>query len=89
MRTMDGVIIDEQARKEIYQSYLLQSSQTEILLTFTEHHLAPMTTLFVDNREEKIELYEEQGLCECNGVYLKLTDAGMDVYNSIITELME
>ena len=89
MRTMDGVIIDEQARKEIYQSYLLQSSQTEILPTFTEHHLAPMTTLLVDNREEKIELYEEQGLCECNGVYLKLTDAGMDVYNSIITELME
>ena len=89
MRTMDGVIIDEQARKEIYQSYLLQSSQTEILPTFTEHHLAPMTTLFVDNREEKIELYEEQGLCECNGVSLKLTDTGMDVYNSIITELME
>ncbi|AKH33175.1 Oxygen-independent coproporphyrinogen-III oxidase 1 [candidate division SR1 bacterium Aalborg_AAW-1] len=89
MRTMDGVIIDEQARKEIYQAYLLQSSQTEILQTFTEHHLAPMTTLLVDNREEKIELYEEQGLCECNGVSLKLTDTGMDVYNSIITELME
>lgn len=60
MRTMDGVVIDEQARKEIYQAYLLQSSQTEIIPTFAEHHLAPITTLLVDNREEKVELYEEE-----------------------------
>lgn len=43
----------------------------------------------VDDWEEKVALYEEQGLCEWDGVRLKLTDAGMDVYNSIITELMK
>lgn len=86
---MDGVVLDEQAKKDIYQAYRLQSSQQEILPTFTEQELPEVTSILIDNREEKIELYEEQELCEFDGVSLKLTDPGMDVYNSIVSELLK
>lgn len=90
MRTMDGVILDESAKQEIYQAYRLQTSQQEILPTKkpTIQNL-DIRTILVDDRQEKVELYEEQELCEFDGVSLKLTDTGMDVYNSIITELMK
>jgi hypothetical protein len=32
--------------------------------------------------------FEEQELCEYNGIRLRLTDQWMDLYNSIIIELM-
>lgn len=89
MRTMDGVVIDEQAKKEIYQAYLLQSSQQKILPTVQAQDHGDITSILIPEREEKVELYEAEGLCEHDGVALKLTDAGMDVYNSIISELMK
>lgn len=89
MRTMEGVVLDEQARQELYRAYRLQQTQTEVQMSMPNYDNFDMRTILVDDREEKVELYEKQGLCERDGVWLKLTDAGMDVYNSIITELMK
>lgn len=89
MRTMEGVVLDEEARQEIYRAYRLQQTQTEVQMSMPNYDNFDMRTILVDDREEKVELYEKQGLCERDGVWLKLTDAGMDVYNSIITELMK
>ena len=89
MRTMDGVVIDEEAKKDIYQAYLLQSSQENILPTIKQQDHGDITSILIPHREEKVELYENEELCENDGISLKLTDAGMDVYNSIISELMQ
>lgn len=89
MRTMEGVVLDEEARQEIYRAYRLQQTQAEVQTSITKHNEWDIRTILVDDWEEKVALYEEQGLCEWDGVRLKLTDAGMDVYNSIITELMK
>lgn len=75
MRTMEGVVLDEQAKKDIYQAYMLQTSQTSILPTFRESDMkTDIREILVDDREEKVELYEEQGLCEFDGISLKLTN---------------
>lgn len=89
LRTMDGVVLDYGAKQTIYQSYLLQTSQETVIPTVKPSELTEMTTILVPDRETKLELYEEQGLCERDGITLRLTDAGMDVYNSIATELMK
>lgn len=90
MRTMDGVILDEEAKREQMEMYLLQSSRIEIPQAKSQQTtIGKITDILVDNREEKITIFEEQELCEYDGIRLKLTDMGMDVYNSIITELMK
>lgn len=45
--------------------------------------------ILVSDREIKIILYTEQWLCIREDNRLKLTDSGMDVYNSIVTEIMK
>lgn len=89
MRTMDGVILDEDKRREQIQSYMLQSTRTEISHTNQiENNHGKITDILVTDREQKIALLEEQELCDWDGIRLRLTDTGMDLYNSIITELM-
>ena len=87
---MDGVILDEDAKREQMQMYLLQSSRIEIPQAKAQQTTTgKITDILVDNRQEKITIFEEQELCEYDGIRFKLTDMGMDVYNSIISELMK
>ncbi len=88
MRTMDGVIIDEDKKKNKMMTYLLQSNKTEISHTKPQHTIGKITNILVSNREEKVIRFEEQGFCEYDGIKLRLTDTGMDLYNSIIVELL-
>lgn len=50
-----------------------------------------MASLLVPNRREKIALYVGEGLCLRDDEIqrLSLTDSGMDVYNSIMSELLQ
>ena len=57
--------------------------QEGIMIT---HELEQILT---SDREAKIILYTEQWLCIREDNRLKLTDSGMDVYNSIVTEIMK
>ena len=57
--------------------------QEGIMIT---HELEQILT---SDREAKIILYTEQWLCIREDSRLKLTDSGMDVYNSIVTEIMK
>jgi hypothetical protein len=71
------------------ESYLLQTSKTQITHAKQQSQLYwELTSILVPNREEKVVLFEEQELCEYDGIRLRLTDQWMDLYNSIITELM-
>lgn len=89
MRTMDWVVLNEEKKREQMESYLLQTSKTQITYAKRNTQLYwELTSILVSNREEKVTLFEEQELCEYDGIRLKLTDTGMDVYNTIITELM-
>jgi coproporphyrinogen III oxidase-like Fe-S oxidoreductase len=45
--------------------------------------------LLSDTWIEKIEIFAEQWLCERDEEILRLTDSGMDVYNSLLTEIMK
>jgi len=45
--------------------------------------------VLVSNREEKIQTYEKQGFLIYDSDTLILTDKGMNVYNQIVTELLE
>jgi coproporphyrinogen III oxidase-like Fe-S oxidoreductase len=49
------------------------------------------STLLVPNRKEKITLYAGEWLClrDEEMQRLSLTDSGMDVYNSIVSELLQ
>lgn len=55
----------------------------------TQWHDELITTILVDDRQTKVAVFVEEELCTYNAGKLKLTDQGMDVYNSIITELMQ
>lgn len=46
-------------------------------------------SILLDNRQEKAKLYEKQGLCILTDDNFRLTDTGMDVYNSVVIELMK
>ncbi len=89
MRTIDGVVLNEEKKREQMGSYLLQTNQTHIAHAQPQSKkYGELTSILVLNREEKVVQFEEQGLCEYDGVRLRLTDQWMDLYNSIITELM-
>lgn len=90
MRTMDWVILDENKKREQIETYMLQSNKIEVSHTQNKkEYIWQITDILVPNREEKIELFKEDNLCEYDGIRLKLTDQWMDLYNSIIIELME
>jgi coproporphyrinogen III oxidase-like Fe-S oxidoreductase len=75
MRTMDGVILDEEKKREQMNTYLLQSSRVQI--SHAQSHstsTSKITDILVANREEKVIQFEEQELCEYNGIRLRLTD---------------
>lgn len=38
MRTMEGVVLDEEARQEIYRAYRLQQTQAEVQTSITKHN---------------------------------------------------
>lgn len=52
-------------------------------------HLTKFQEILVPNYQKKLQLYEQEGLILWEWEYLKLTDEGMDVFNSIITEIMK
>lgn len=87
MRTMEGVQIQNLQPED---SYVLQSSQTLVQPT-TLHSETKWTIedILVENREEKIQIYLKQWLCKYKSGKFFLTDSGMDVYNSIISDLMK
>ena len=89
MRTMDGVILDEEKKREQMNTYLLQSSRVQISHAQSQStSTSKITDILVPNREDKVIQFEEQELCEYDGIRLRLTDQWMDLYNSIIVELM-
>jgi coproporphyrinogen III oxidase-like Fe-S oxidoreductase len=50
--------------------------------------IAPYTPLLVPNYESLLQSFAESGLVVWDGTHVQLTDAGMEVSNSIITELL-
>ena len=75
MRTMDGVILDEDKKKEQIEKYLLQSSRVQVShAQLRTTFLSKITDILIPNREEKVIQFEEQELCEYDGIRLRLTD---------------
>ena len=75
MRTMDGVILDEEKKREQMNTYLLQSSRVQISHAQSHTtHKSKITDILVSNRKEKVIQFEEQELCEYDGIRLRLTD---------------
>ena len=50
--------------------------------------LPKFTSLLIPHYEKKLQIYENEGLITIDWEKLKLTDAGMDVFNGIVTEIM-
>lgn len=50
-------------------------------------HLSEYTDLFVSDREQKLQQRQKDWLIDMYDDILVLTDKGMDVYNTIITDL--
>ena len=50
--------------------------------------LSKFTSLLIPHYEKKLQIYENEGLITIDWEKLKLTDAGMDVFNGIVTEIM-
>ncbi len=50
--------------------------------------LSTFETILVPRYREKLTSYQEEGLLDFPDEHLVLTDEGMDVFNSIVTELM-
>ncbi len=50
--------------------------------------LSAFETILVPRYREKLTSYQEKGLLDFSDEHLVLTDEGMDVFNSIVTELM-
>ncbi len=75
MRTIDGVVLNEEKKREQMGSYLLQTNQIHIAHAQPQSKkYGELTSILVLNREEKVVQFEEQGLCEYDGVRLRLTD---------------
>ena len=51
--------------------------------------LSKFKQLLIPHYEKKLQIYGNEGLITINWEKLKLTDAGMDVFNAIMTEIME
>jgi hypothetical protein len=89
MRTMEGVQLWE--KRTTTHVHLQREKDKKEKPSY--HHTIPVNnnniaTILAQNREEKVTLFVDQNLCEYDGIRLRLTDQWMDVYNSVITELM-
>ena len=73
---------------DYYKEKFMMGMRTMEWVTIGQEHEIFWSEILVENREEKANFYQEQWLCIWEHNKLKLTDRGMDVYNSIITELM-
>ena len=51
--------------------------------------LSKFKQLLIPHYEKKLQIYENERLITIDWEKLKLTDAGMDVFNAIVTEIME
>ena len=87
---MAGNYIDEKKTEYLTEHEYLKEKfimwlrlQEGIIIT---HELEQILT---SDREAKVLFYGEQWLCERNWEILRLTDSGMDVYNSFVTEIMK
>ncbi|MFA6255689.1 MAG: DUF559 domain-containing protein [Candidatus Absconditabacterales bacterium] len=87
---LEGKWIDEQQTQSLNESDLLIE---EFFLRLRTREgiadLSKFTSALVPNYEGLITNYTGAGLVEYDGVKLKLTDKGMNVYNSIITDLLQ
>ncbi len=90
MRTMDGIQLKEHTETTEVKLQTLKDRKIKPAYqhSASSHH-HDITNILVTHREEKILIFEEQELCTRTHGKLKLTDQWMDVYNSIITELMK
>jgi len=89
MRTMEGVQLwEKRATTHIHLQREKDKKEKPSYHHITPSHNNTITTILVPNREEKVTLFAEQDLCEYDGIRLRLTDQWMDIYNSIIIELM-
>jgi oxygen-independent coproporphyrinogen-3 oxidase len=52
-------------------------------------NLSKFISVLVPTHESLIATYTTAWLLECDGIKLRLTDEGMNVYNSIITDLLQ
>jgi len=89
MRTMEGVQLwEKRTTTHVHLQREKDKKEKPSYLHTTPSHNNTITTILVPNREEKVTLFAEQDLCEYDGIRLRLTDQWMDIYNSIIIELM-
>lgn len=51
--------------------------------------IAKFIPMLVSNYESLLQTYQKEGLLSFDGTKLQLTDEGMNVYNSIITDLLK
>lgn len=72
------------------QDYLIESFFLGLRTDRGVRNLEHFAPILVPNYLEKITSYQEQGFVTYNEEtqYLQLTDAGMDVFNAIVTDIM-
>ena len=72
------------------QDYLIESFFLGLRTDRGVRNLEHFTPILVQNYLEKISSYEEQGFVTYDETtqHLQLTDAGMDVFNAIVTDIM-
>ena len=72
------------------QDYLIESFFLGLRTDRGVRNLEHFASMLVTNYLEKISSYTEQGFVAYNEEtqHLQLTDAGMDVFNAIVTDIM-
>ena len=87
---LQGKRVDEQEVQSLNESDLL--IEEFFLRLRTRDGIADIskyTSVLIKEYELRITNYQKEGLVSFDGKKLQLTDTGMNVYNSIVTELLE
>jgi oxygen-independent coproporphyrinogen-3 oxidase len=85
-----GKYIDEKTLENMTdQDYRIEKVFLALRTQAGIDHLSDYVDLFVPDREQKITQWQKDGVVDYFDDILVLKDKGMDVYNSIITELFQ
>ncbi len=89
IRTMEGVILDKEIYKESRPSYHLLENDEWWSSDSKPKDTLKIKSILVDNREEIVSNLEGQWYCFYDQGKLQLSDQGMDIIDTILTELIK
>lgn len=84
-----GEFLDEETFESMKEKdFLIEEFFLSLRTDKGINQLSKFKTILILNYPEKLQLYKKEWLVFTDWEYLKLTDEGMDVFNTIVTEIM-